>query len=128
MDKVTIEAKQEWNSTSYQLIAGKKYRFYASGKWVDWFISTDATGYSSFWLKPFEGMRRLPLAKWFSVIGAIDRQESTLFDIGKLIETHEFYTSPMDGELSCFANDLACAYKNNQGSIELIIAILIEGK
>jgi hypothetical protein len=121
MDKFTIEAKQEWNSTSYQLIAGQKYRFYTGGKWVDWFISTAATGYSSCLLKPFEGMRRLPSAKWFSVIGAIDRQESTLFDIGKLIETQELYTAPKDGELCCFANDLSCAYKNNRGSIELIV-------
>jgi hypothetical protein len=117
----TIKAKSKWNDTGYQLSAGKQYRFKATGEWIDGGIVTTAVGFEKFYLKPFEWMRRFPNAKWFSVIGAIDKKESTKFDIGRFIEQGETYTATINGTLFCFANDVSIAYGNNKGEIELEI-------
>jgi len=63
----------------------------------------------------------MPEAKWFSLIGAIDRDKKTLFDIGKLIETGGTYTASQGGELSCFANDLWIMYFN-EGVIQVEVS------
>ena len=115
----TIEAKEKWNDTGYRLSKGKNYRFTASGKWIDWCIETDANGYSRWWLYLAVLLRRVPKARWFSLIGAIDRRPRTQFDIGRLIRENRVYRAKISGELSCFANDVGFAYGNNKGSIEL---------
>ena len=114
-----IESRTKWNKTPYQLSKDKCYRFIATGTWIDWYIATDAKGYESNFLKPLEKFRRYPQAKWFSLIGAIDKDKSTLFDIGHLIENNETYIATANGTLYCFANDVPIAYWNNKGFITL---------
>ena len=116
---VQIEAIKKWNQTPYLLTKGKKYEFSATGQWIDWYITTDVKGFENLWLKPFKILRRFPNAKWFSLIGAIDRDKSTQFDIGLLIDNRKTYIANKTGTLYCFANDVFLAYANNKGAIDL---------
>jgi len=45
-------------------------------------------------------------AKWFSLIGCIDKRRDTQCDIGRLIETESVYTASATGTVYCFANDV----------------------
>ena len=116
-----VQARKKWNKTDYQISEGKTYRFSATGQWTDWYIDIDAKGYERLWLKPFRSLRRFPDGKWFSLIGAIDRDKSTQFDIGSLIEQQATYTATASGTLYCYANDVSFAYVNNKGAINLIV-------
>ena len=82
----TIKANRRLVRTPFALEKGKVYRLSATGKWTDFIPTTTASGYSAFYLKCFEKWRRLPDAKWFSIIGQIDDQRETRFDIGILLE------------------------------------------
>ena len=115
----TIKANRRLVRTPFALEKGKVYRLSATGKWTDFIPTTTASGYSAFYLKCFEKWRRLPDAKWFSIIGQIDDQRETRFDIGILLEKNEPYLSTAPGVLQCFANDLSFMYWNNWGAIEL---------
>lgn len=116
-----ILAKRRWNPTSFCLEAGKAYRFRARGRWFDREIEHGPTGGASknLLLKLCEGMRRRSNAKWFSVIGCLDRDYKTHFDIGRLIETNSTYLPTTTGTLYCYANDVFLAYRNNSGEILL---------
>lgn len=123
---VTIKAQHRWNNTFYQISAGKKYRFQATGTWIDLSTPASATGYEDLQLKPFEWMRRFPQAKWFSLIGSIEKNKNTFFDIGRLIEENGIFTATTSGNLECFANDVWFMYWNNKGAIELKVMELEE--
>ena len=115
----TIKANRRLVRTPFALEIGKVYRLSATGKWTDFIPTTTASGYSAFYLKCFEKWRRLPDAKWFSIIGQIDDQRETRFDIGILLEKNDPSLSTATGVLQCFANDLSFMYWNNWGAIEL---------
>ena len=115
----TIKAGCRHNRTCFRLQSGKTYRFSASGTWRDWGHETSATGYTDDKLRRWEKWRRAPDAKWFSVIGRIDRRKQSQFDLGRLIETGAPYTATATGVLYCFANDVWFMYWNNKGAIEL---------
>ena len=114
-----IRARCRLNKTPFRLEKGRKYRIGASGRWTDLIRTASPTGYSAAYLRWFEGWRRMPEAKWFSVIGQIDDLENTLFDIGKLIENRSLYEAAATGVLHCFANDISFMYWNNRGAINL---------
>ncbi len=114
-----IRARRHLNETPFRLEIGRKYRFDASGRWTDLIRRASATGYSACYLRWFERWRRMPEAKWFSVIGQIDDLENTQFDIGKLIENRGSYEATATGVLHCFANDISFMYWNNSGAINL---------
>jgi hypothetical protein len=71
-------------------------------------------------------MRRFPEAKWFSLIGSIEKKKNTFFDIGRLIEENGIFTATTSGNLECFANDVWFMYWNNKGAIELEVIELKE--
>lgn len=115
----TIEAKRLWNRTDLKVEKGREYRFSAKRTWFDATIESSAGGKSYPKLDWLSWMKRMPSAKWFSVIGAIDKRRDTLVDIGRLIEEGATYTAPASGTLYCFANDVCFMYWNNDKSIEL---------
>lgn len=119
-----IRACKLWNSTGVVLTAGRRYRFSATGTWKDWKTGCPATGYQSERLRPFESLRRCTDAKWFSLIGAVEKEKSTCFDIGRLMESGEIYTATSSGMLYCFANDVVVMYWNNSGAVELEVECL----
>ena len=114
-----IKANHRLVKTPFELEKGRVYLFSATGKWTDFFIRAPASGYCCFLLKGLERWRRVPGAKWFSLIGQIDNRQETRFDIGKLLEDNSPYESAATGVLHCFANDLSFMYWNNWGAIEL---------
>lgn len=119
---ITIDSKLLWNDTGITLLAGQNYHFQATGQWTDWKNTCDADGYQSpnFFLKLCEGLRRMPHAPWFSLIGSIDKDKNSCFLIG----TDKNITVPKTGRLYCFANDVIIAYGNNQGSLQLTVTRL----
>jgi hypothetical protein len=120
MQTAIIRASEHWNRTAITLQKGRAYRFRVRGEWTDCSIGSDARGYSRWYLRLFEPLRRVPEAQWFALIGAYDLKPSTCFDIGRLIADHTGrYVASHSGGLTCFANDLPFMYWNNKGVIEL---------
>lgn len=118
--QVDICAAEIWNDTGFRVESGKAYSFTCEGEWTDWFITCDANGYSRWWLKWAEPWRRVPTANWFRLIGAIDRDPATMFEM----EESGQFTSTAAGQLTCFANDWLSKYGNNRGAIRLSIVPL----
>jgi hypothetical protein len=118
--QATIEAKKKWNDTAIELVSGHEYHLTATGWWTDWWIECDAEGYASpnLIFKVFEGLRRSPRSRWFALIGAINADEHTQFEIG----TECTLIASASGSLTCFANDGARAYWNNRGSVQLSVS------
>ena len=114
-----IEAKKRWNRTPFHVEDGKRYRFTSVGNWQDASHDCSATGYTADSLRRWEWLKRERNAKWFSVIGRIDKRRSTQFDIGRLIDTDEVYIATATGILFCFANDVWFMYWNNKGAIDI---------
>jgi hypothetical protein len=117
--QATIEAKKKWNDTGIELARGHEYHFTATGQWTDWRIACDANGYANpnVIFKVLERFRRSPRSRWFALIGALNADEHTQFEIG----TERTLIAPASGTLTCFANDGARAYWNNLGSVRLSV-------
>lgn len=115
----TIEVKEKWNDTGIEFVSGHEYRFAATGWWTDWWIECDADGYASPTpiLKTTEGLRRSPCSRWFALIGAINEDKRTQFEVG----TERTLIAPASETLTCFANDLSLMYWNNRDSVQLIV-------
>ncbi len=118
LKSVNIDAKEFWNHTGIELKAGQQYLLKAEGKWKDWYIETDANGYSRWYLRPFEIFRRIHKENWFALIGTIGESLSNAFLIGT---GPTDYTPPISGELVCFANDMQAFYWNNYNSVQLTV-------
>lgn len=119
---VTITAKPLWNDTGISLQAGGLYRLQATGQWSDASIICGPAGYASpnWWMGVLERFRRSPYDPWFALIGAVDHDPGTQFLIG----TDCLMTASRSGQLTCFANDVAIAYWNNTGVVELTVTRL----
>jgi hypothetical protein len=117
--EATIEAKKKWNDTGIELVSGHEYLFKVTGQWTDGRMQCDADGYRSpnLILKATEWLRRSPRSRWFALIGALDANELTQFEIG----TVRTLIMPASGTLTCFANDVSWMYWNNYGSVQLSI-------
>jgi hypothetical protein len=115
----TISARQRWNDTGIDLVAGGTYEMSACGKWTDWTWTCDADGYTSTrWpMRVAERFRRAQFAPWFALMGALDRDRHEAFIVGR-----QGVVSPAtSGRLYCFANDVVAMYWNNTGHIELTV-------
>lgn len=119
--KVSITAKNKWNATGVELIAGGRYDLMATGQWLDASIPAGPAGYESpnFILRWAERWRRVPEARWFALIGATAMDDSKAFLIGA---EKKAYRVAEAGLLYCYANDLSFMYWNNHGEIELKVA------
>jgi hypothetical protein len=113
----TIDSKVKWNNTGINLVAGRQYHYQAIGKWKDWHIECDANGFSNPFMDLACRFKRVPTAKWFQLIGAVDKDASHVIKLG----TSGIFTAPVNGLLWAFANDAWFAYCNNSGSVELEI-------
>ncbi len=116
---VSAEAGQRWNHTQVQLRAGHRYRLSATGTWCDRGEPWGPDGHPGDRLvfRLTGWMRRGRRLPWFALLGALDEDPHTIFRIGSQVEV----SPPRDGELTCFANDVACMYGNNSGALALTI-------
>lgn len=112
---VTIKSDQKWNDTGMDLIKGQTYSYQAVGQWIDWYIPSDANGFSKPLMDLFSWTKRTPSAKWFQLIGVVDKNPSHTVCLGN----KGVFTSPASGRLWAYANDAELAYFNNSGAIEL---------
>lgn len=125
-ETVRIDAREAWTSTGRALRVGSAYEFSATGAWSDGGIDCGPSGFFSVGqgclracvLRPTERLRVLPTAPWFALIGALDEDPSTAFEIGAGTR----YTPPRDGTLTCCANDVPWMRWNNRGYVELTVA------
>jgi hypothetical protein len=118
---MTVFAREEWNeSPAVYLEADNLYRFEVVGDPIDW-VDGDVTetngadGYEHLALKPFKHLARMPGARWFQLIGAVDRGD--LFAIGRTCD----HRPQRSGEFACFANDARFKYENNRGQLSLSV-------
>lgn len=124
-DVARIDARSRWTSTARTLHAGVPYELAAGGAWSDGGIDCGPSGFFSVGqgclracvLRPAERLRVLPAAPWFALIGALDEDPSTAFEIG----AGTTYTPPRDGVLTCCANDVPWMRWNNRGYVELTV-------
>jgi hypothetical protein len=124
MASIDVTSQEHWVDTGIRLEAGRTYELTASGEWKDASIPTGPDGYESANLlqRETEGLRRMPAAQWFALVGALDRRKETEFLIGSRVR----YTATESGELTCFANDLIGFYRNNHGSVTLSVTEVTE--
>lgn len=117
----TIESREKWNDTGIDLIEGQKYKYATIGQWKDGCMNPcHAEGYSNFWLDLLSWTKRSKFAKWFQLIGVVDKNTKTLL-YTIYFSNEGTFTAHASGRLWAFANDADIAYCNNSGSIELNI-------
>lgn len=124
--RVRVDTRAPWTSTGLTLDAGSAYELSASGAWSDGGIDCGPSGFFSVGqgclracvLRPAERLRVLPTAPWFALVGALDGDPSTAFEIG----AGTIYTPPRAGMLTCCANDVPWMRWNNRGYITLTVA------
>ena len=117
---VTIQARRKWNNTYIQVKQEEEYSLLAAGEWIDLFIRSGPGGIEkpNSVQKLFAGRKRVPASNYFALIGAIDRDMNSAFEIGNV--KRKFHP-PRDGILYCFANDVPYAYWNNRGEVTLTV-------
>ncbi len=75
----TIKSSQKRNDTGVDPIKGHTYNYQATGQWKDWFIPSDADGFSNFLMDLFSWTKRTPSAKWFQLIGVVEMKINCFF-------------------------------------------------
>jgi hypothetical protein len=122
-----IYASKEWNHSLLRLVKGGIYRFSVMPSNQEWesgsaMLPIDADGRNLKYLFAAAPFLRMPSAKWFSLIGSIDKKRRYYFKIGKSVD---LFVAPASGELICFANDLRMLRReNNQGHLDLMVTRL----
>jgi hypothetical protein len=116
---VEVAARPRWTATGIVLVSGARYRARAEGGWRDRHLATDAAGYDSpnLVFRLVERFRRHPRARWFALVGTVDRRRGTRLVLGAATE----FTARATGELVCYANDLLPMLFNNSGSVRLTV-------
>ena len=119
-----IHADKYWNDTGVQLVEGKRYRMSVVPEVGDAlrdasFVARSIAGedWKSLAHKSAELLhgKRIDDAKWFALIGTVNRQHPWVISDGGIV------TAPATGTLVCFFNDvqLEIFYRNNRGWIIL---------
>lgn len=119
MRTVDVHARERWNDTGIEMVAGGRYLMTAEGTWLDWHTPAGPAGYPSpnLLFRLFAFRLRKRHANWFALMGAPDRDRARSFVIG----AHHEYVCDRDSALSCFANDVSLMYFNNHGTVALTV-------
>jgi hypothetical protein len=124
---VRIFAARQWNDSQLILVKGGIYRFSVIPANQEWesgsaLLPIEADGRNLRFLLAAAPFLRMPSAKWFSLVGTIDRKRRYYFKIGKGLD---LFVAPASGELVCFANDIRILRReNNQGHLDLMVTRL----
>ena len=111
---IKISSRKEWNETEFEVLPNEEYEFMAIGSWRSLFASSEANGFSSALMRPFNKLKRAP-HNWFALIGSINKK----FDF--LIGGQRRLKCETAGKLSFYANGVPGLYWNNSRSISLFI-------
>lgn len=128
---VMVFASEQYNTTGLMLEQGATYRFtpYPDQFWYDdgikcasvgWHRDNVQLGVKEIPMTLLEPFKRLPIAQWFSLVGAINQDDEHLFEIagGNDIKIAK------SGEFCPFANDLSRFYGANAGKIKVKVTRL----
>ena len=121
-----VNANDFWNESGIYIEHGARYELFVTPTeqtWSDGRLFPQvctAEGFSNWFLAPFVFLKRHRPSKWFCLIGCINKQKGSFFEIGE----GKTYLARGSGELVCFANDAPNHYKNNNGSLVLKITRL----
>ncbi len=103
------------------VVEGETYQFTATGKWVDWYVTTDADGYNARFAALFGLQTQLPGAPFLALCGHLSGAANTSdFFIGR----QRIWTATDTGTLSVYANDLTLHpwfRDNNRGEIVVTV-------
>jgi len=119
-----IHARQYWNDTGVDLLEGRSYRLSVVpelGKTLKDanFVAGGIAGedWNSLAHKTAEFLhgKRMDKAKWFALIGTIDKRLPWIITDGSIV------TAPASGRLFCYVNDVSfeAFYQNNDGWVVL---------
>ena len=115
---IVIPSNSVQFDTGFDLVAGKQYRFVATGEWID--KAPPPVGPAGV-VDPggirhlMDHLKRVPLAPWMALLGRVGT--GAWFVIG---DDPRPRTLPA-GRLYCCANDVPAFYFNNRGSVQLHI-------
>ena len=117
-EPIKICANTAWCHTKFMLEKSALYNITVEKdqKWYDTRklpSSPDGVDDIPWYLERSRPFLRIPSAKWFALIGCINRNKP-YFLIG---EGQTVFQAEQDGELICFANDVRGFYWNNSGSL-----------
>jgi uncharacterized protein (DUF2235 family) len=92
----------------------------SEGAWWDasYRHGPDGDGSPNFFMRMWEGVRRMRHENWFELICGLDSQKRTAFPVG----SGRQIVAAVDGELTCFANDVWLMYWNNTGAIQMTVS------
>jgi hypothetical protein len=117
-----VSSRAKWNSSGIDAGPGETYRITLDPpgqRWVDFFIPSGASGYSSFLTNPFRSRLRNPRYPFFALLVAAGEDETQAVPAADPTQGFVDFTPPQRGELLFFANDLHHAYWNNFGSMRV---------
>ncbi len=128
-----VAAKNKYNASHVQLLAGAHYEFRVTGTWLDAKIRCHASGWTAEDVRPVvrpliraaEKNRRCRCANWFELIGTLGCNACHQFRIG-CRGSGWTYTPPCDGILYAYANDLDSRYGNNSGCLTVTVTRVAE--
>ena len=123
---VILFASEQYNTTGLMLEQDATYRFtpYPNQYWFDdgikcsplgWHRDNVKLGVKEIPMAALEPFRRFPHAQWFSLIGAINKNDEHLFKIADGADIK----ITKSGEFCPFANDLSRFYGANAGKIKI---------
>jgi hypothetical protein len=117
---VSVKAGKRLTDSGVVVEPGMRYRISArpTDRWIDWFIPSGPDGYTKWFLKPVEFLRRAPRAPWFALMATVGGGEPFL--VGTGLE----FNADAGGRLELFANDIAFMYWNNWGQIHVTIDLV----
>lgn len=112
--QVKVIARKKWNGTGIAVAPGQRFTITSDkgDTWRDFYIVTDADGFTSENLKSYESKKNLPDVPWCALLGQIGPTGSPF-----LIGSKWSGVMNSSGELGLLPNDATGFYWNNFGSI-----------
>jgi hypothetical protein len=111
---IKVSSRKAWNETEVEVLPDEEYEFMAIGSWRNLFGSSEANGFSNFFMRPFNRLKRAP-HNWFALIGSINKKFDFLIGGQKRLKVETA------GKLSFYANSVPGLYWNHSRSISLFI-------
>ena len=115
VEYVEVDSRFFWTNSSRTYDSGETLYLKViptNQTWHDWYIETDAEGYTNY----FNVKLRYQRGNIFALICCVQGAMDTCAYIGK---ENVFQVTKTAGYLSCFANDNPYMYWNNRGSINV---------
>jgi len=118
MTRLVVPARKPFFDTGLDVATGQVLQVRGEGTWTDLWLRSGPEGYPTpGYMRRYEPQLRCLGARFFELIGCIDRDESTNFPIGG----RPSVTATATGRLYLFANDLPGFYWNNWGELRVEI-------